>query len=936
LGFGRDNFGSGPFGDTPWAKKTLWDLLPQIYKSVDDQNGNYLQALVSGLGITVDQFRRKIRDFSNILDPMTTVVASDPSSAVITLGNIIKPKNPSQQTGVAASYNFTQGIFYAPTGRFSDNDIGKVIDITPSDRAYERIRGTYSIARVIDANDVHLTPALPIDCPSILKWSLSVPYTSLQATTSVEVVGGDVSNILGGWSLFDSRGHYKITGKDRFSVTSDYSNVIDSDASDGMIVLVGNQTYLASRTRTFTNEDLGKPVSMVAAECIVTPGSPPYVSQTTEASQGVWTLGLLAPDNIVPEYSCITIQGKSLLPNQGPFYFSVLHKPRIILEGQNTILGAVENSGQDMTTTANLNDNYNMISASANFTYYDLGKIVRYWVSGSGNSSPSEAILTGIGTDGISYKLAPCSSYFPLSTSNISWELRSQSIPYAHGLGLQSSSTTVTVNTSHTVGGVLTDNTFTGFTSSDVGNVLRYFGTTAEPFVDCKITAVPSEGSLHATVNHAPSPSLSNVPWQLIKESDTGISTGAAVKVSPQSLLEFMAESLGNNIIQEETESRQRSWVKHLTDWYGIKGSSKAYTAIGAMSGYEITGVNQLYALNTAQSATARLLLSLDSDPYYDVSIPWSDSGISVAQETKSGRSGTHGSVSIVNGYVTFSDTSANPSKFYEDDIGRWVRIRNGSGDTRYFTIQNVNIPTGQASGNSVIFKDIDSGVSNYAPQTAAEWNVARPYTIRHPQLPIGDDINIDRMQEAVGPAAFHVDMFAWELGFRSDVFINVIGVSRTAPGIYEVTATDYTNGSDVWSVGEGPFIVSVRQNGSSSVVVATNNWTLTGSDGELTCYLTQVPRLVSTSPNTYKFQVSSNISPVVENSVENLLGTTLGPYLKYNCPITTECGYCPSNNIIMYYTPSTESPPNISVIKLMERLEAVTPIHVNITALLA
>jgi hypothetical protein len=68
-GFGKGPFGSGGFGQWPWALKAIAGAVPDIYKDLDQSVGNNrLGELLQVVGQSMDESRRKIRDFDDLRD----------------------------------------------------------------------------------------------------------------------------------------------------------------------------------------------------------------------------------------------------------------------------------------------------------------------------------------------------------------------------------------------------------------------------------------------------------------------------------------------------------------------------------------------------------------------------------------------------------------------------------------------------------------------------------------------------------------------------------------------------------------------------------------------------------------------------------------------------------------------------------------------------
>lgn len=70
-GFGSYPFGTGLFGEWPWADDTVLGALPDVYRQVDDAvAGQRLQQLLQSVTPSLDYIRRKIDDLEVLRDPL--------------------------------------------------------------------------------------------------------------------------------------------------------------------------------------------------------------------------------------------------------------------------------------------------------------------------------------------------------------------------------------------------------------------------------------------------------------------------------------------------------------------------------------------------------------------------------------------------------------------------------------------------------------------------------------------------------------------------------------------------------------------------------------------------------------------------------------------------------------------------------------------------
>ena len=74
-GFGSGPFGTGGFGEWPWSLVAIVEGIPSVYQDQDEQAGQgSLKALLEGLVPSLDDLRRKVRDYDDLRDPLVAPI----------------------------------------------------------------------------------------------------------------------------------------------------------------------------------------------------------------------------------------------------------------------------------------------------------------------------------------------------------------------------------------------------------------------------------------------------------------------------------------------------------------------------------------------------------------------------------------------------------------------------------------------------------------------------------------------------------------------------------------------------------------------------------------------------------------------------------------------------------------------------------------------
>jgi len=315
------------------------------------------------------------------------------------------------------------------------------------------------------------------------------------------------------------------------------------------------------------------------------------------------------------------------------------------------------------------------------------------------------------------------------------------------------------------------------FTADDVGKELSLRGSTAIPSNDgiYVVSSFITSSSVNI-VQRTPIPltveTLNLLTWEIRPPTEVGDLT--QVDARAPSMIVDLAPDFGIDIDTQESEPRQRSWVKNVSQWIGLKGTHDGYRIIGAISGFDVTTF-QLFRVGPA------LFDTIPDGNEYEVG------------ESAVGRSGTDGTVVQVPS-LRYQLTSPTAT-FFATDVGRQIRIRNAAtpSNNKLLTIDSiVSATTVQfAIGDTFSLPDANNGV--------LEWSVVRLYTDLAPLLPVYDEINNDLLEQIVetesgGSLTYEVDKYCWEDDFDTTVHIDVLSVTTPSPGVQRLSVVGSTD----------------------------------------------------------------------------------------------------------------------------------------------
>ena len=341
-GFGHGPFGRDPFGEANWSR-ALYEALPEFYLAEDENQEFFLEKWQEALRGPVDVFRRKIREYLDLRDPLKVRTQYNEVSR-LRLGPRVLPSYPIEQRGFDGSIDATRA-FSARTARFKAQDRGK--DLTIKDSLIVANNVTVRIAAVINANTVLTDPRLSVDAGPV-RWELRQPITVDESRITLEIRGGDVSQIVPGWQLFDGAATFEVTSRRRFRDRFREKRLLtDKEGGDATIDALGR---LVSPTAGFTQLDVGRPVS--------------FTESDIPENNAVFEIKKIISASIV---ELTTPATETTLPFRWAYY----PFPLIEIVGPAVPRGVVEQEAQDLEGVLLPNG---FKSARANFTAADVGK----------------------------------------------------------------------------------------------------------------------------------------------------------------------------------------------------------------------------------------------------------------------------------------------------------------------------------------------------------------------------------------------------------------------------------------------------------------------------------------------------------------------------------------------------------------------------------
>lgn len=439
--------------------------------------------------------------------------------------------------------------------------------------------------------------------------------------------------------------------------------------------------------------------------------------------------------------------------------------------------------------------------------------------------------------------------------------------------------------------------------SGDVGKYLDLVDAT-NPTNDGTYEILSVVDAFTATIDAGPLVVAAGLTWRVRTATLVPNLDPWKVKLYAPSMMEYLAKDFAIYVDEQQSERRQRSWVRNYHQWIERKGTAKGYEIIAAINGFDLTVV----ALN-------RITLDLWWD--FLGGLTTSDHLFEVPFETV-GLFGSDGALSD-NGDGRLLFTSAS-GVFNEGYIGNQIRIRNAAfpGNEKLYSIEEV------PSSTTLVFRTIDTAgttVPDPVPPTSPNltWVMVRLYTDLLPLIPLFDEVRADELETIIGtgapPAAhFGLDSFCWEPGFDTEVSVTALSQTEVSPGFRKIVVS-----------------------GNADVAVKEGNWLFEDHKGEV-WVLEEHPgptlngEVVQPEPfpggANWSFYV---YSPFVSMGVGKLY---------YVCPKADSCTYCGASKIAITLTlGDLAAETGIALERVLERivdrLNEAVPAHVEVIYIL-
>lgn len=850
-GFGKGPFGGEPFGEWKWSRQVLYELIPELYRSSDPDG--LMELFIESIRGQFDGQRRLIREFANLRNPEEIRTAFNVVTR-LKLGPVLIPQGVLEQAGNDGSVD---GLFQfvTPTGRFRETDIGKEIKISGS-----KITGNNRAVVVIKVESLTTIQTEPQIATDIgpLQWELRTEVSTPTDHIHVEVRGGDVAGITPGHFLTDGLADFEVLQRQMFAQLGRLAFQAERESADGTIDAT---LRFASEDGSFGPEDVGKWLSISGSD---------FAQNNNRFEVKAIDMSVSPPR--------LTLAG--FMAADTNLFWAIMPRPILTLANRAVPAGVVEQEGVDGVLVGG--GSFVFTSSTANFTDVDVGKLLQLRGSTAAPLQDGQVRVVSV-TD--ANTLVTDTAFVDAETS-MYWELRSRTQTTGSerkGVDAEIIATDDPSPGEHTVQ-IPSGN----FLPTDIGLQLELsnssitgndgsFTILATPDEE---TVVVAAGSL--TVDEGP------LTWQVVS-GDFG-----KVEVRAESLIKLFAPDFGIEIDNQESEARQRSWVRHVNAWLDRKGHEDTYAFLAAISGFFAT-VFALYRID------GPLLDALPNSVVFEVG------------EDAVGRSGTDGA--LVSGGLG-TRFSADSAALAATDVGRQIRIGNSidSSNNKLFTIALVIDP------NTVEFTAADGGVTpDFGVPSAVDpelaWNVVRLYSNEAPLLPRFDDFNADALEDYIATTApagdeFLVDKYCWETDWAGFVAVTVVSTTNIEGNRYEILATPPATDLIPTFGPKAPWDLPV--------------WKLRDSAGNLFVLETR-PDVVGAD---WTFDVIADpVAPPAAGAAT----------LEYQCLELGGCGYCKSNKIVVEIEPGDIAAElGVAVERVLTRVllrlnEHPKPIHVEI-----
>lgn len=744
-GFGHGPFGHMAFGEWWWSRYVLYDLIPSVYRDRDAEG--FLEKFSESLRPSFDQLRRKIRDFGELRDPLL-VRAAATETQVFRLGKKVVLHGPIEQTGVDGKV-VIYGEFSAATARFTPADKGKELTIRRSSKP-ENNR-VVSIVSVVSPTVVSVSPRLSLDAGPV-RWNVRQVYTDPPNQTTVEIRSGgtELGKVAGGWLLNDGYASFDIRDRKIFPVPADERTLLTEREGDENGT-IDSQGRLSTTTYQFSNLDIGKTVFIAGSQ--VTSNNGRFEIHGVDA---------LSPTDVRAVFSRLDVPGMTTsgladyagsvrYANKAEKQARVQHVKAglstpfsIVVVGSDITVNLATDGLGNVTTTAAA-----LVAAITSDIY--ASALVTVVATGTG---------TGLVAPTLSFTDVPGSVLTPDQT--LTWAL----IPFGRlvlkgpvprGI-VEADGNDGYIQATSATEATLKATSTSPFRAGDAGKLVIVKGSSVGNDGTYEINEVPVWGAgsvVKIKGVFATEPVNTTVYWEMRTKSAN--SDTREVVANAPSMLSVFAKDFGIEIDTQESEARQRSWVKYINEWVDKKGLAKAYQILAAISGYSAS-VSQLYNI------TYEISLQLPSPEVFEITDKFGEDGVF---------SDAFGpEVTLSSAVAPFSGT----------DIGKYVRIQLAASGANNQLFQII----GYFDPNSIRLKALGSVPTNpVAPDAnngALRWAVVRLYTSVPPLRPNFDDFDSDQMGTLL--PGFTVDLYCWEYPIKLGVgggggALNIVGTAQ-------------------------------------------------------------------------------------------------------------------------------------------------------------
>jgi len=267
------------------------------------------------------------------------------------------------------------------------------------------------------------------------------------------------------------------------------------------------------------------------------------------------------------------------------------------------------------------------------------------------------------------------------------------------------------------------------------------------------------------------------VLWRSLPKTLVGDT--AQVEVFAPSLLERLAVDFGIEVDTQQTEARQRAWVRHVSDWVPIKGVPDSYRIVGALSGFEVAAY-QLWRI---------------SKQHFE--------NLPSALRVEAGEGDHNGADGSLTGTwpALFSSPTA---EFRPGHVGLNLRISgSGSGNDGLYTV------AAYIDAQTIELDPADLATLPDAANPNLAWTLVRLYGNRAPTLPYYDEVIQELVHDVVvsetdGAFTFDLDQYCWEADWSSDLPVSIIAATQLYTNRYRVTVEHRTGAIASAAIGFG------------------------------------------------------------------------------------------------------------------------------------